>query len=293
LIKGRGGNDLICGNQGRDRIFGGPGHDNVKGENGLDVLFGQKGRDLLKTGGNIWGFRYGVDVGNGGGGADTLVGTRDLEQFSGGRGNDVIRGRGAEYDDCDCSTDFVDLLAGGEGDDSIVGGHVSGSHSRGELFLGGPGNDRLDGGNDDVVEGGFSDAVSYALAPGPVNVDLELGTAQGQGNDTLIGISSVFGSAFGDALSGDDEVNWLGGGGGDDTLVGRAGDDALGGHIGDRPQSYNFSGIAAADTGDDVMEGGPGGDRFFGIEIPEDESDDHTLAGKASTTSSSTPTTVR
>jgi Ca2+-binding RTX toxin-like protein len=255
LIKGRGGNDLICGNQGRDRIFGGGGNDKIKGENGLDTLFGQKGRDLLRTGGNIFGFRYGPDVGNGGGGADTLVGTQGVDRLSGRRGNDVIRGRGG--DESREETEFSEMLSGGAGDDSIVGGTAFAGVE--EYFLGGPGDDRLDG-NDDIDQD--SDAVDYGSAPGPVSVDLALGTAQGQGNDTLIDISSVLGSAHDDALSGDDGSNWLGGGDGDDTLAGRTGDDLLGG--GD---------------GDDVMEGGPGRDMFFGVESPTDYGDDSYSGG--------------
>jgi Ca2+-binding RTX toxin-like protein len=289
LIKGRGGNDLICGNQGRDRIFGGAGHDKIKGENGIDDLFGRRGRDLLRTGGNIYGFRWGVDVGHGGGGADTLIGTPGIDQFSGGRGNDVIRGRGAEFDDCDCSTKFVDLLLGGEGDDSIVGGPTSGTNVSGEVFIGGPGADRLDGGSDGSEQSinayFLSDGVSYASAPGPVNVDLELGTAQGQGHDTLIGISSAFGSAFGDTLLGDDRINWLRGGSSDDSLSGRAGDDFLGGYSGNTMQSFDTTLGRRGDSGDDVMEGGPGGDDFTGSEPfrgfygPKDVGDDSYIGG--------------
>ena len=292
LIKGRGGNDLICGNQGRDRILGGNGNDKIKGENGIDTLFGQRGRDLLRTGGNIAGFRNGVDVGNGGGGADILVGTRGIDQFSGGPGNDVIRGRGADFHDCDCSTRFVDLLLGGKDDDSIVGGPTSGENVAGEVFIGGPGDDRLDGGSDGIevsINAYFlSDAVSYASAPGPVNVDLGSGTAQGQGHDVLIGISSAFGSAFGDTLLGDGRINWLKGGSGNDTLSGRAGDDFLGGLSQDTLQSFDTTLGRGSDSGDDVMEGGLGRDDFTGVELsggvfgPEDVGDDSYIGGDGS-----------
>ncbi len=286
VIKGRGGNDRICGNQGQDRLFGGIGNDKIKGENGLDTLFGHKGSDLLKTGGNIASFGGGTDVGSGGRGTDTLIGTAGIDQFSGGRGKDLIKGGGAVDSDCTCSTKFVDLLLGGEGDDLIAGGQAYGINVAGEVFIGGPGDDTLDGGKEGVEQNFsqfFFDAVSYASAPGPVSVDLELGTAQGQGNDTLIGISSAFGSAFGDTISGDDGSNWLRGGGGDDTLAGKAGDDFLGGHSGNTLQSFDHSDIG--DSGDDVMEGGSGRDRFTGIELsggtlgPKDEGDDSYIGG--------------
>ena len=288
VIKGRGGNDLICGNEGQDRIFGGNGNDKIKGENGLDTLFGQKGSDLLKTGGNLYGYCFTPDIANGGGGADTLIGTTGIEQLSGGRGKDLVEGRGAAYDDDDCSTFRADLLLGGEDDDSIVGGQAYGSNVAGEVFNGGPGDDMLDGGSDvgerSLNEVFHSDAVSFASAPGPVNVDLELGTAQGQGNDTLIGISSAFGSAFGDTLSGNDGSNWLRGGGGDDTLAGRAGDDFLGGYSGNTLPSVDYWRIG--DSGNDLMDGGSGRDRFIGIEIsggifgPKDEGDDSYIGGE-------------
>jgi len=64
-----------------------------------------------------------------------------------------------------------------------------------------------------------------------VTVDLAISGAQntGEGNDTLIGIENLTGSAFGDTLKGTSGDNVLIGGAGDDALYGRGGFNRLDG----------------------------------------------------------------
>ena len=87
------------------------------------------------------------------------------------------------------------------------------------------------------------------------------GTATGgAGNDQLIRIENVTGSAFNDVLTGDERANTLIGGSGDDLLDGGAGDDVLDGGDG-------------ADTliggdGDDTLIGGAGGVSVFELSAP-------------------------
>ncbi|CAN5510704.1 hypothetical protein BH10PSE5_BH10PSE5_10250 [soil metagenome] len=69
-----------------------------------------------------------------------------------------------------------------------------------------------------------------------MKVDLALTTAQntlGAGTDQLISIEYVYGSSYVDTLSGTVEANYIFGGEGNDSLVGRAGDDVLAGGAGD------------------------------------------------------------
>jgi hypothetical protein len=56
-----------------------------------------------------------------------------------------------------------------------------------------------------------------------VHVDLGIGTADGDGDDTLSGIEDVVGSPFADTIRGDAEPNQLFGGGGIDELLGGGG----------------------------------------------------------------------
>lgn len=156
-----------------------------------------------------------ADVLNGGAGDDTLYGLSGNDKLNGNGGNDVLSGDAG-----------ADALSGGAGEDYL---------------LGGAGNDTLDGGAD-------ADWASYEDAAAGVKVDLNLTTAQntlGGGTDTLKNIENLYGSAFNDALTGNNGVNYLYGGAGDDSLLGGNGDD-------------HFEGGAGADTingggGDDII----------------------------------------
>lgn len=179
-----------------------------------------------------------------------LTGTANVnsaEVIVGTDGNDVINGNGG----------FYDSLYGGNGNDAINGG--SGS----DWMRGGNGNDTLigAGGNDylrgdagyDILNGGAGiDRADYNRADEGVIVDLSLGKAMydGEGGqDTLIGIEDVRGSAFNDLISGDANANRLEGRDGDDILTGGGGNDSLLG--GDGADTFRFN---AFGEGNDVIE---------------------------------------
>jgi Ca2+-binding RTX toxin-like protein len=143
-----------------------------------------------------------------------------------------------------------DTLTGTSGDDSICG-------------LGG--DDRLiGGGGDDVLVGGpGEDVADYQGSPNGVTVHLpdpldDRSTATGEGTDTILSIEDVAGSAFADTIFSNFQPNLISGSGGNDTL---------------RDTSFNgndrFSGGEGNDTivacGDDVVDGGPGGDTMRGL----------------------------
>lgn len=112
-------------------------------------------------------------------------------------------------------------------------------------MIGGPGNDRLDGGS-----GHWSDNVVYgSAAESAIHADLSKGFATGEGHDRLIGIEAVWGSWHDDVLIGDDGENGLHGDYGDDRTYGRGGDDDL----------EDYGGRDA-----DIISGGPGDDRVAG-----------------------------
>lgn len=145
----------------------------------------------------------------------TKVGTNGDNTISGTKGDDVIVAKGGDDfvfgkggNDLICGGSGVDVLFGGGGNDKLNGG------SAGDLLVGQLGNDTLKGGVD-------PDWVYFDGAPGPVEADIDAGTATGEGNDKLVsGIEGLVGSAFDDTLKGDDATNFLIGNDGNDTING-------------------------------------------------------------------------
>jgi Ca2+-binding RTX toxin-like protein len=164
----------------------------------------------------------GADTLNGGNGADSLIGGPGGDSLTGGGGNDTLEGQASS-----------DKLIGGAGNDSLVGGAGD------DRLIGEAGDDTLDGGAD-------FDEVDYSAATAGLTVNLVTGLASGsEGNDVLIGIESVVGSAYADAITGDAGNNRLQGEYGNDTLAGGAGTDTIRGG-----------------KGNDTLTGGADGDLF-------------------------------
>ncbi|MGV0758504.1 M10 family metallopeptidase C-terminal domain-containing protein [Tistrella mobilis] len=185
------------------------------------------------------------------------------------------------------SFNSIERVVGSAFDDRLAG------NSGANALIGGAGNDELNGrGGNDVLDGGDGrDRVSYADSQGAVVVSLATGTASGSqiGNDTLISIEDVIGTAGADTLIGSDADNTLQGGGGADTMDGGAGFDIVSyrdaaavqvdlaaqtvtgsGAQGDTISGFEgVIGSAYVDTlkgteGDDFIEGGKGADRLYG-----------------------------
>ena len=148
----------------------------------------------------------------------------------GDQGPNVLRGR------------RQDVLRGLAGDDILRGGLNDSFPDLVDSLAGGPGDDLLDGG-DPGEKSDYRDEVDFTASDLPVVVDLAAGTATGEGNDTLVRVEDVVGSAFNDVLAGGEGPNELNGSVGDDRLDGRGGDDELEGS-----------------PGNDVFVGGPGVD---------------------------------
>ncbi|MCB1493512.1 MAG: hypothetical protein KDJ77_17240, partial [Rhodobiaceae bacterium] len=123
-----------------------------------------------------------------------------------------------------------DDVTGGSGNDTIMGGlgfdHLKGGDGE-DILQGGAGGDILDG-------GASNDTASYADSLA-VNVQIQYGIVQDgyAGDDTLISIENLTGSAYNDTLTGDEKDNVLTGGEGDDILRGLGGVDHLIGGDGD------------------------------------------------------------
>jgi Ca2+-binding RTX toxin-like protein len=152
-------------------------------------------------------------------------------------------------------------LLGGDGRDSLYGGQGADDLEGGaddDRLYGGLGDDTLvgDAGDDTLVGGNGRDQADYSGASQAITLDLGSHLATGDGIDELDGIEDVLGSAYDDALAGDDLANWIAAGDGDDRLLGDAGSDTLDGAVGD-------DNLEAGD-GDDRLAGGDGDDRLLG-----------------------------
>lgn len=236
-LAGGNGNDILYGGAGDDILRGGADSDTLLGGNGNDRLDGQGGsRDVLSGG-------AGNDVLDGGDGADivaeqgnvnfVLSNTRlvgldtdilaglEAAQLTGGASNNVI--------DASRFTLGSVTIAGGEGDDSLIGS------AQNDILAGGLGNDILKGGN------------GNDLLKGEDGNDLLSG---GGGNDSLDG------GGGNDGLTGNDGNDVLVGNVGNDTLIGGAGTDSLNGGLGDD--------IALGKGDADTVDGGDGTDTIAG-----------------------------
>jgi Ca2+-binding RTX toxin-like protein len=282
VIYGTVGNDLIQGLAGIDLLIGDWGDDTLVGGAGTDILAGKAGIDTVVLSGNLadytigWdlialtivdgvadrdGTDYAYDVEylqfadvtvaasnyqpppiEGTAGDDTLIGSSTSEIIRGGDGADSIQGMGGPCDSIEGGTGN-DTIEAGSGNDSLYGG--SGDDS----IIAGAGDDSIHSqAGEDYVDGGDGIDVYYADDGSGVILDLAAGSAiYGAGQDTLVGIENVEGTAGNDSLGGNDEANYFKGYAGSDTLIGGAGDDTLLGGV-----------------GSDVLDGGAGNDVLHG-----------------------------
>lgn len=254
FLNGGSGKDKLTGGAGADTLYGLGGDDSLSGLGGEDVLAGNDGNDTLSGGANddyLMG-GLGNDRIDGGTGNDwagyedaTAAVKVDLAlttaQNTLGAGTDQLNSieyvYGSSYGDTLMGTSGFNYIFGGEGDDKLYG-------RGGDDFLaGGAGNDLIDGGaGDNTVS--FDDGVA-----GGVAVYLLGHVAFGHGDDNLVSIENVYGSAYNDEIYGDSAANYLFGGDGDDKL----GADGGGYAGGDLP---------GPSTGQDVLDGGAGNDMF-------------------------------
>lgn len=241
--RARGGfqNDTLIGGANSERLEGRDGNDSLNGGDGNDLLDGGNGNDLL-IGGN------GDDSLIGGTGADTLSGGSGNDTLDGGEITDLVNYTDLNVASYNSSTVAVNVnLALGLADDGVGGtdtlvniNFVTGGSGNDTLtgsttlifeqFEGGYGDDTIDGGAIDVATQINGNRISYQSIQAAVNVDLQAGTATGQGNDTLININHVRGSNLNDTLYGSDNATLteqFDGRGGNDLIDGRGGFDIV------------------------------------------------------------------
>ncbi|MGD1918437.1 MAG: SBBP repeat-containing protein, partial [Pleurocapsa sp.] len=194
---------------------------------------------------------------------DILAGGRGDDNLVGEAGNDILEGDRGQ-----------DTLAGGQGNDNNSGG------SDRDTLYGDVGNDILDGGSDadnlegvesnDSLRGAFGEDTLY----GNEGADtLEGGDSDdyldgGANNDTLLGDAgedTIYGRGGNDSLDGGFGADVLYGEAGNDTLYGNLGEDTLYGAAGnDSLIGGGGNDILEGDVGNDTLEGSDGDDTLEG-----------------------------
>jgi Ca2+-binding RTX toxin-like protein len=269
-LGGGGGNDTISGGTGQDDLAGGSENDTLSGDEGNDLLrtdggadslAGGAGRDLVTYSGRTTGVTVTLDDVANDGGAGELDNVRsDVEDITGGVGNDSLTG-----------SNRPNALVGGVGNDTLNG--LGGTDD----LDGGSGNDTLDGGSDDddldggldadTISGGSgNDTVTYATRIDPVRVTLNdvAGDGESGENDNVrISVENVTGGRAADRIIGSRFPNRLQGGPGNDILSGGAAGDDLDGQGGN--DRINGG------TGRDSLSGGNGRDFLFARDRTPDD----------------------
>ncbi|CAN7486531.1 T1SS-143 repeat domain-containing protein [Neorhizobium sp. LjRoot104] len=265
ILDGGDGNDTITGSIGADSIYGGADNDTLIGGKGGDLLDGGSNgtvgfnKPLNPASGDaaaIIASAVGGDTAdysslttgvlanlgdaatwpaiipahsaidsnaaNDAVGTDTLV---DIENLTGGAGNDILAGNGND-----------NILKGGAGSDTL---------------LGGAGNDLLIGGDDNVSDGLYAGAGDDVLILGNGG-----GTAKGEGGNDLI-----YGGSGGDWLYGEDDSNPDPADAGDDIIFAGAGNDHVeGGGGADQLYGEDGNDTLIGGKGNDIINGGDGDD---------------------------------
>ena len=173
-------NDVLAGGKGDDTITPGPGDDTVSGGAGEDAIdYSDRTQPVTVTLGA-------PGTGGAAGEKDSIA--SDVEDVTGGSGNDTITGSGGD-----------NYLAAGAGNDTVSGGGGA------DDIDGGDGSDALDG-------GGGEDTADFSANTFGVTASLASGVAtqvdaNGNGSrDTLKGFEDLLGSDLADTLTG--TVQW-------------------------------------------------------------------------------------
>lgn len=259
VIRGGEGADLLAGMGGKDQLFGGMGYDVYLVDNVGDVVSEQDGDGIDRVDSSV-SWTLGRDI-------------EDLTLLT----NPNLTGTGNDGQNRLTGTDFADTLDGLGGGDFVFG-------QGGDDVLIGTGEGNFD---NDMLDGGAGrDLVSYAGAASGVTVTLTaLGSQEtgGGGNDTLVDIEDLFGSAFADTLTGSAGDNRLVGRRGHDVLKGGGGNDRLIGGQGIDTVSFADAtqGIMADLASEAPQATGTGTVTFSSIENLEGSAFADQLAGTA------------
>ena len=245
-IMGSAFNDTLIGQANNNILNGGAGDDVLEGMDGADALIGGAGIDTASyahanagvtadingviagtnqalgdtfssienvTGSNFNDFLYGNSLDN------VMVGGLGDDYIDGGGGKDT-----ASYATATGAVNInmtTNIVTGAAGNDTLVSIEKVIGSTFVDTITGSSGDDVIDGGaGADIIDGGLgSDTISYENATSGTNLTLGVHVA---GEDYLTSIENIWGSQYGDTLTGDAGDNAIEGGLGDDTLIGGA-----------------------------------------------------------------------
>ncbi len=245
-VTGGGGNDELTGDGGDNVLVGGGGGDVLQGMGGKDVLDGDAGNDTVVYSDTSEAVVLALKAG------------ADAKAFVGGAFQDIVRN--------------VENITGGDGDDILSG---DGAANR---LIGGAGNDVLAGlgGKDELDGGSGTDTADYSERLVSVSVTLNTDSfvsvlVAGSAEDKIRNIENIIGGAGADTLVGDSKDNRLEGGAGNDTLTGGAGIDELDGGAGSDTAVYSAEAASVVVTLNGaamsvVTIGGAADDKLWNIE---------------------------
>ena len=232
MLYGATGDDKIYGGRGGDTLDGGPGDDLLVGGPGVDTFMGGPGSDTIHADRADVNGRTGVVIdGHGGEGATGGAMMKDstdvdILSFANFMDDQLENGVGITLSlETSGNVMRISQIVGTSETDNLTGRNDSL-----EVIEGGDGDDTLNGGTGGGDSIGPGDVVSYESSDRGVRVDLtgdQTASRGHAGGDTISGFESAVGSAYDDDLTARAEGSWLWGGAGDDTLEGGAGNDTL------------------------------------------------------------------
>ena len=311
-VRGSAFDDDLTGGTGANKLWGLAGDDTIEGGGGNDMLEGGAGADDLDggytaTGGTAGaaneevntvsyaGSDAGVTVNlvtasaNGGHATgDTIVTYEESAPTEDDPNNEIDVARfanitGSMHDDHLTGNHHDNELKGGAGDDTLRGGASNAGERdtalalRGDVLVGGPGADMLDGGEDmneknnmvpDTSDGAAAGAMVAASVDWAVykeakeGVMVDLSTNRGTGGeamgDTLINIELIWGSEHADTFIASDGADTIEGDGGSDTVSYEASEMGVTVDLSEATQHRTVTAVRDADT--DEVTFGPDAD---------------------------------
>jgi Ca2+-binding RTX toxin-like protein len=256
-LEGTNKGDVIRGLAGDDTLWGLKGNDKIYGDDGDDVLLGGLGSDFL-VGGNgddTFVLSAGTDTANGGLGVDYLDFyfadkgvTVDLGSGAASFVTDGAKAQvrftsveglwGSAFADRVTGTNRDEEIFSQEGDDTIHAGggnDVINGYKGADTIYGDAGDDIvvMAPGKDMLHGGSGSDMLDFYYAAKGVTVSLAKGSVSfqqldGAGTSVFDSFEEIYGSEYGDKITGDKHNNYLEGQVGNDRLTGGAGSDTFG-----------------------------------------------------------------
>ncbi|MDO9281510.1 MAG: hypothetical protein Q7T88_03905 [Methylotenera sp.] len=283
-------NDELIGNNSANILNGGAGNDVLEGLGGADVLTGGSGSDTVSYAHSTAGVTadlsgtfagtndatgdqfFGIENLTGSNSNDNLYGDGNNNILDGGLGTNLLNGGGgidtASYLSATSAVTInlaTSTVTGAGRTDTLVSIERVVGSSFADTITGSAGDDWIDGGAgaDTIDAAGGNDTISYASATGGRTVVLNTSSSDGK---VLSNFENIYGSAFGDALTGDANNNTIEGGLGNDTLDGAGGIDTVSYALSASAVSVNISAAVVSGVAANFATGGEGNDTLSNFE---------------------------